>query len=149
MQGVYWKAVYKDGSILPQLNEDGKENKYTDINRDNLEFFELHKEGKLIFRLHLEPGRRLIVRKRVIGNFFVPDDRKIVWLVGWQWNANGRNVQDIAWVFEDGHVELTGRFKECPFNAPNLREEEKTCRGKKIVSMGAVIVKGEPREKET
>jgi len=120
-----WKAVYKDGSMLPQLRKDGKENKYEDIDRDNLEFFELLKGEKLIFKLHLEPGRRLIVRRRTIGNFFDPSVNDVVWLVGWQWNANGRNVQDLAWIFEDGHVELTGRFKNCPLNAPRLRPEEK------------------------
>ena len=122
---ISWKAVYKDGSILPQLAEDGKENKYGDIDRDNLEFFELFKGEKLIFRLHLEPGRRLIVRMRTIGNFFDPSVNEVIWLVGWQWNANGRNVQDLAWIHENGLVELTGRYKNCPLNAPILLKQEK------------------------
>ena len=118
MQGVYWRAVYRDSTSLSQVTEEGKTNKYADINRENLKYFELLDGSKLLFRLHFEPGRRLIVRKRTIGNMFNAKDKKAVWMIGWQWNANGRNVQDIAWVFEDGHVELTGRFKECPFNAP-------------------------------
>jgi len=126
MQDIYWKAVYKDGRNLSQFNADGTENKYPDIDRNNLLFFELLKGDSLIFRLHLEAGRRLIVRKRVIGKVFDPKSLKAVWMIGWQWNANGRNVQDIAWVFEDGHVELTGQFKECPFNEPeHLLECEK------------------------
>jgi hypothetical protein len=123
---IYWRAVYKDGTELSQFKEDGSENKYPDIDRGKLAFFEIHSTDSVLFRLHLEPGRRLIVRKRIIGNLFNPTDKKVVWMVGWQWNENGRNLQDIAWVFEDGHVELTGRFKECPFNGPEkLLECEK------------------------
>ena len=28
-----WEAIYSDGSSLPQVNEDGTRNKYTDIDR--------------------------------------------------------------------------------------------------------------------
>ena len=125
MQEISWKAVYNDGTCLPQYNKDGSVNKYPDIDRSKLKYFELLDGDRLLFRLHMEPGRRLIVRRRTIGNLFNKKDKKVIWMVGWQWNANGRNVQDIAWVFEDGHVELMGQFKECPFNAPGkLLESE-------------------------
>ncbi len=134
---IYWKAIYRDGTVFPQFNEDGSENKYPDINRKELEFFELRMSDgdsdRLLFKLHLEPGRKLIVRRRTTGNIILSKavgvgngilqaplkTRNVVWMVGWQWNANGRNVQDIAWVFEDGHVELTGQFKASPFNVPD------------------------------
>lgn len=122
---ITWKAIYKDGTELPQHNKDGTVNKYPDIDRSKLEFFELRQGKKLIFKLHLEPGRKLIVRRRTIQTL-MGSNKQVVWMVGWQWNANGRNVQDIAWIFDDGHMELTGRFKEMPFGAPGkLMECEK------------------------
>jgi len=122
---ITWKAVYKDGTELPQHNKDGSVNKYPDIDRTKIDCFELYREEKLIFKLHLEEGRRLIVRRRTLIKNFDKSQSEVIWMVGWQWNANGRNVQDIAWVFEDGHVELTGQFKSCPFNSPVLMKEEK------------------------
>jgi len=117
MSKITWNAIYKDGTNLPQYNVDGAVNKYPDIDRSKLEFFELNQGEKLLFKLHLEAGRKLIVRRRTMQSL-LGTNKKVVWMVGWQWNANGRNVQDIAWVFEDGHVELTGQFKEMPYAAP-------------------------------
>jgi len=116
--GVYWRAVYKDGTVLLQTTKEGKKNKYADIDRDKLKYFDLLDGNKLLFRLHLEPGRRLICRRRTIGDVFDASKKRVVWLIGWQWTVNGRNVQDIAWVYENGVVELTGRFKECPYDMP-------------------------------
>jgi len=105
---IYWKAIYRDGTVFPQFNEDGSENKYPDINRKELEFFELRMSDgdsdRLLFKLHLEPGRKLIVRRRTTGNIILSKavgvgngilqaplkTRNVVWMVGWQWNANGR-----------------------------------------------------------
>ena len=146
---IHWKAVYDDGTELTQFNEDGSENKYPDIDRRKLAFFELYNKEKLIFRLHLEKGRRLIVRRRVIakgklGGKLIPT--QVIWLVGWQWNANGRNVQDIAFIFDDGHVELLGRWKGSPFDAPGslMKCEYKrigTKEEKKPFGVGAVLKK--------
>ncbi len=122
---IQWKAVYDDGKELPQVNEDGSENKYPDIDRSKLAFFEIYKEEKLIFRLHFQEGRRLIYRRRVSVNAMTKETHAI-YLVGWQAIVGGRNVQDIAYIFEDGHVELAGQWKEGRvFYAPILINEEK------------------------
>ena len=167
---IYWKAVYKDGTSLTQFEEDGKENKYPDINRSKLVAFEIRKAGiedkpdKLLFKLFLDPGRRLIYRRRLLDKMkfgkanpeFV--SREIIYLVGWQATIGGRNVQDIAYVFEDGHVELSGMWREAPYDVigkPILAEtkffDEKHLgisakvvkRNKKQFGFDAVLVKKE------
>ncbi|MCP6727577.1 MAG: hypothetical protein KJI69_06215 [Patescibacteria group bacterium] len=119
-----WKAVYPEG-CLNQYNEDGSVNKYTDIDRSKLHSFELHKGEQLIFRLILEEGQRLIFRRRVAQN--LKGDKFVVYLVGWQKTIGGENIQSISYVFEDGHIEMAGQWKEKSdwFYAPNLIKEEK------------------------
>ncbi len=122
---ITWKAVYPEG-CLNQYNEDGSVNKYTDIDRTMLKYFELYKEDKLILRVHLGDGKRLIYRRRVALGL----DGKIkgvVYLLGWQKTVSGENIQSICYVFEDGHIEMAGAWDEkSPFSyAPNLIKEEK------------------------
>ena len=42
---VEWKAIYSDDNELQQYNEDGTENKYTDINRELLNKFVIIKDN--------------------------------------------------------------------------------------------------------
>lgn len=124
-ENFFWKAIYSDGTFLPQFNEDSSENKYSDIDREKICFFEVYSKSVLIFRLELEKGRRLIFRKRVTQCISSGKVTRIVLLVGWQQTINGTNVQDIAYVFEDGHVELLGKWKENRLEyAPVLIEQE-------------------------
>ncbi len=125
MQKIIWRAVYEDGSGISQIENDGSTNKYQDIDRTKLKFFELWKENKLLFRLHLEEGRRLIYRRRVTINMNARV-KWVVYLIGWQQTIQGRNVQDIAYIFEDGHVELAGKWKDDrTFCAPNFIDCER------------------------
>ena len=120
-----WRAVYSDGEILNQYNEEGIANQYPDIDRQRLVTFEIWEKEKLIFRLHLEESRRLIYRRRVAQNMLT-GKKVVVFLVGWQTTINGENVQDIAYIFEDGHIELAGKWKaDRQHYAPNLIECEK------------------------
>jgi len=107
-----WRAIYTDGSFLDQYNADGTENKYTSIDRTRLSKFLLLRETKPVFVLHLRPGQRLIHRRRVSIRLGARAGRETVWIVGFQENRNGVNIQSIAFVFEDGHVELMDRFRE-------------------------------------
>lgn len=113
----YWKAVYTDGTELPQYNADGSENKYVDIDRSKLVRFALLQvnSDKPVVVLHLDQGQRLICRRRVAKHFsqdLKPQGEEVVWLVGWQQKINGRNSQMICFVFEDGHAEVRPGFKE-------------------------------------
>ena len=123
---IKWKAVYLDGKSLNQYNEDKSVNKYTDIDRTILKFFELYDRDKLILRVHLDEGKRLIYRRRVALSM----DGKItevIYLVGWQKTIGKENVQSISYIFEDGHIEIAGAWKEDKwFYAPNLTKEEQT-----------------------
>lgn len=117
---ITWKAIYNNGMRLPQFNEDGSENKYPEIDRSRLSAFEIYNMDKLILRIHFEKGRRLIYRKRVSRG--LSGKQQAIYLIGWQQTIAGQNIQDIAYVFEDGHIELAGKWKEDHrwFYAPNL-----------------------------
>lgn len=110
---IAWQAVYSDATFLNQYNENGSENKYTDIDRVKLTEFRLFNSdtGDLRFSVMLEDGQRLVYRKRV---FMKSDDQQIlVYLVGWQMTVNGTNVQSIAYIPENGSsVVMGGKFKE-------------------------------------
>lgn len=106
---IQWRAIYSDGEILPQYNEDGSENKYADIDRTRLSSFELSLEGRVLFCLHLDPGQHLIYRRRV--ELPVGGSPLVVYLVGWQMTVNGQNVQSIAYVSQDGEVHLAGAWR--------------------------------------
>lgn len=160
---IYWKAIYKDGTSLCQYEEDGEENKYPDIDRYKLAAFEIRKAGmvqpksvpdQLLFKMYLEPGRRLIYRRRVQekmrfgkkGPEIIKGSREVIYLVGWQATIGGRSVQDIAYVFPDGHVELAGKWMQAPYDAPgNPLPCETKCYGEQHFSVDAVVVKREKK----
>jgi len=117
---MYWVATYKDGSTLNSQ----KGCKYQDIDRSLLSHFSLVGDRNTIYTLWLDPGQRLIYRRRV----FTTGDTEQVWhLMGWQQTitvaARGpsggpvilaqENVQSIAYISDDGlRVNLAGKFRE-------------------------------------
>lgn len=109
-----WKAIYTDGTFLPQFNEDGSDNKYPDINRAKLKEFQLIRNGKVAVVVHLDKKKKLICRMRVGQVGFGPraGQKERVWLVGWQEKRGHVNVQMVCFVFEDGHIEVVDRFHE-------------------------------------
>ena len=122
---LQWKAIYNDGTFLPLKREDGTENKYTDIDRNRLIQFVLLNGDKPVITIHLDKNKKLIYRRRVYrdtGNIL-----GVIYLVGWQENKNGVNVQSISFVFPDGHIHVLDRFYENHpiFDKINFREEEK------------------------
>jgi len=119
---TYWKAVYKDNTFLLQYDKD-KENKYQDINRGNLEYFDIYKGDKLIFRLHLEKGKRLIYRRRIL--ITAGQGSEAITLVGWQDTIRGINRQAINLIFPDGHIEMLPKWKEGVYSQPVLKDFEK------------------------
>ena len=113
---VFWKAIYRDGSCLMQFNSDGSENRYTAIRRNELSQFLLFHGGEVLLVLHLDEGKKLIYRRRVAVHFKIGPQGKTgeesVYIVGWQENRRGVNVQSLCFVFEDGHIEVLDRFCE-------------------------------------
>ena len=107
---LQWKAFYNDQSSLPQFNADGSENKYADIDRSKLEAFAFFKDDALVFALYLEPGQRLIFRRRVEQP--AGGESTVVYMAGWQQTIEGRNVQSIAYIFPSGAVHMAGPWRE-------------------------------------
>ena len=123
---ITWKAIYSDGSELPQYNADGSENKYLDIQREKLSQFIMLDGNKTVVVLHLDKGKRLICRKRVRMNAD-GSIRDFIWLAGWQETVNERNVGVICVIFQDGHLEVVEKLYEGhPLFYPiELTEQEK------------------------
>lgn len=119
-----WLAVYKDGSVIPQRGENGKENSTARIPRQDLVAFALiNRRGKPVIVQHFDPGQRFIYRRRTsINQQGAP---QVCHLVGWQQTVAGQNVQHIAYVFEDGErVEMAGRWRDNhPWFDPIVVEE--------------------------
>lgn len=106
-----WEARYTDGTTLPQYHEDGRENRYADIDRARLASFAvLSDDGqRLIFEMHLDPRARLIFRRRVEQG---PGHRMVVHMIGWQRTVGGENVQSIAYITECGEIHMAGAWRE-------------------------------------
>lgn len=106
-----WRAVYRDGTVVEQYDEkrDPIEVSSEIIDRRNVKtFFILHGQVPVL-TLHLDEGQNLIYRRRIS---VTGDKREICHLVGWQRIVQGETVQSIAYVFEDGRIEMAGRFRE-------------------------------------
>ena len=120
-----WKAVYDDGTFLPQYNEDGSTNKYPDIDRSKLVCFILFNDGKVLLKMNLSKNQRLIFRKRIRKNMRTGEDI-IVYLVGWQMLINNVSVKHIHLVFSDGSIETIPDWSgDRLYCSPNLLECEK------------------------
>ncbi len=106
-----WIARYNDGEILEQYKPDGNENRYADIDRSKLvSFVLLDDEDNHVFELHLDPGQRLIYRRRVRQACGEPPF--VVYMVGWQMTVAGKNVQSIVYISEDKEIHMAGAWKE-------------------------------------
>lgn len=108
-----WVARYNSGHHV-QYNAEGEyQDKYADIDRENLKYFELWtvKPYKCLIRLHFDtPDKRLIWRRRV---FKKTDGSEIpVYLIGWQITVGEQNIQSINVVFPDGHIEQIDKWQE-------------------------------------
>lgn len=112
-----WRAQYDDGRQLSQLAPDGTRHKYQDIERERLVCFDLWRGERLLVRVDMRDDsgdgmgpKRLIWRIRTELTSRGATNR--VHMAGWQRTVKGRNVQAIAYVFEDGAVVLGGQFQE-------------------------------------
>lgn len=106
-----WLVRYNDKTELHQIGQDGVENSYSDIDRAKLESFALYSnDGRHVFELHLDPGQRLIYRKRIEQR--TGESPFVVYMVGWQKTVNGTNVQSIAYITESEQVHMAGAWKE-------------------------------------
>lgn len=108
-----WIAHHSDGTEARQ--SDGVN--YADLDRANLQAFDLWQDERLILRVDLraddvsdgiEP-RRLIYRRRVWADS--NGNETVFYLSGWQRKVRGIKVQAVNYVFEaDGSVLMGGQF---------------------------------------
>lgn len=107
-----WEAIYSDGTTLTQYNEKGEKNGFENIDRTKLKAFAIYGNKKLHFKLHLEPGQKLIYLRRSFINFSSSNgeikNKSYFLMVGWQENINGKNRQSINYIYDDGHIEQAG-----------------------------------------
>jgi hypothetical protein len=107
---TFWVAGYNDGTQLTQYAPDGRENKYTDIERRKLIQFILFRSGKPLVVIHLDRKKKLIYRmRRAMNN---KGYEEAVFLAGWQEKRNSKNTQMIMFLFKDNHIEIVDRFYE-------------------------------------
>jgi len=139
---IFYKSIYNDGTSFTYSEDDKGTNDYKKIDRSKLIAFELYNDTKLLHVLHLDPGQRLICRRRVLkkwGRKHNPNWKEgdpenermegfqyviILYLVGYQEKIKGENRQAITIIHQDGHTELMGKWKDAPYNPVNLIEEE-------------------------
>lgn len=125
LKETFWMALYNNGTSLIQYEQDGTENKYTDITRNKLIQFILFRADKPLVVIHLDSNKKLIYRmRRAMNN---KGYEEVVFLAGWQESTNGRNTQMIMFLFEDNHIEIVDRFYEDHlwFYSSNFLPDEK------------------------
>ena len=105
-----WCAIYNNGEPFWQFNIDGSENKYADIDKASLRQFILYRNGKAVIVIHFDSAKKLIYRMRRAMDSH--GNEETVYLAGWQEKRDGKNLQMIVFLFEDGHTEIVDRFYE-------------------------------------
>lgn len=111
---LQWRAVYEDKSILNQYEPSGKENKYTDIDRERLVRFDMLDKAtqKPVYSVWLNEGQQLIYRRRTIMPIKPTPERpiQVIYLVGYRQtimtNSGPRNFVVLNYLYEDGSVAL-------------------------------------------
>ena len=108
-----WQAAYDDGSFLNQYDGE-KENSYHSIDRSKLVGFSLidPTTDTAVFMMELLEDQRLVYRKRIGMDAQSGQEKYFIYLVGWQQTVGDKNVQALHWVFPDGSILSTGRFRE-------------------------------------
>jgi hypothetical protein len=108
---IFWRAVYNDGTVLNQ-HEDGKENRYQDIDRNKLVRFDLCIDNRTFLSIRIKtPRQQLIFRRRTemqMGQTY----RTVVIIAGWHMQLHGENVQSIHAIYPNGYIESAGAWDE-------------------------------------
>ena len=112
-----WVAIYKDGQVFTQKNpQNGKSRSIAEVSVPKLSAFALlNRQKKVVLVQYMSPGQRLIYRRRTA---LTQNARTTAascvscHLVGWQQDIAGRNVQHVAYCFEDGRIQMAGNFRD-------------------------------------
>ena len=121
---MHFRANYLDNTFFEWDEDTPSERAYQQIDRSKLKGVELFFRGRIVHRLHLEKGQRLILRRRVRMSLSGQTLHEI-YLVGYQETIGGQNRQAITAIFDDGHTELIGSWQNHPLDAVSLTEAER------------------------
>ena len=116
---IFWQAIHPTHTLDSRNGA-----KYHDINRNDCLTFDVYvdqpglESPHLLLRIDLRPDdlppKRLIWRRRVQTK--MTGESLEFYLAGWQRTIEGRNVQAICYVFNEGTVVLGGEFDDAdPF----------------------------------
>lgn len=132
-----WIAYYKDGTCLKQF-EGKHENRYDEIRRKELSAFVLCEvtTGAAQVTVYFDrPTQRLIHRRRITSDLTVfhgsstqgqLKPKSTIWIVGWQELVNGKNVQLLLFLYEDGTVSVMPRYRNhADFTQINIDLEDR------------------------
>ncbi len=112
-----WIACYDDGSSLMEIESDGTEHGFAEVDLDRLSAFVLNpmREGlpSPVVKIDRAGGQRpIFFRRRSIA--LDPEthgeaNRSTITVLGWQKTVEGKNVKSFAALYEDGSVLISDR----------------------------------------
>jgi len=135
---VKWRAVYNDGTYLDELEPNGTEHAFKEINFMKIEAFQLINQQKIpICQVRLGNGKRLIFARRNLMTtgartilqgdvkISIPAEaHKVVIILGWQKTVNNVNLKSIFYLLPDGRIEMDDEWREdslhSQVNTPSL-----------------------------
>jgi hypothetical protein len=105
-----WKAFYKDGTSLQEIDDNGKDIGTGAIDYNNVE--EIHviplKSGLPAHKIKIHPpDERLIAFARRVIMLGEDSVSHTIWVMGWQRTDNGKNTKTMLFIYPDGSVKLT------------------------------------------
>jgi hypothetical protein len=122
-----WFALLRDGQTVQQF-ENGKEQSSEVLYGKDLSYFALLSNGQPVHIQYIDPGYRLIYRRRVQKKPECPD--LVCHLVGLTKQIGEETVQHVSFVFENGPTHCIGQYQSNhPWFYPVIpvpREEQKS-----------------------
>lgn len=135
---VKWRAVYNDESYLDEVEPNGIEHAFKEIDFTKLVSFQLiNQQNIAICQVKLGEGKRLIFARRNLmttgartimqGDVKVSvpaDAHRVIIILGWQKTVNEVNSKAIFYLLPDGRIEMDDEWHEdslhSPVNTPSL-----------------------------
>jgi len=120
---------YKNGDTILLSDHMSWDN----VNHEDIAGMTVRISKSELFTLHLEPGQRLIYRKRNVDTIGVEAEKcvyPVIYLVGWRQKVNGVDIQSITyicdWIGKGFQIHQAGKFKEDHpwFYGPALHKHE-------------------------
>lgn len=121
---VTWKAMYEDGTEVNQFQSDGVELSSDSISRDHVKSMTLFKGGVPVATLDIEPGQKLVYRRRT--TMTVGGPRDVCHILGWRQRQGDDIKSRVLFYFEnkDKVEEIDGFRDYHPYDPPNFRKFE-------------------------